>query len=223
MNIVERFLNYTKFDTQSAEDSETIPSTSKQLVFAKYLKEELEKEGLEDVVMDEKIGEYNDNIENIVYNNIKMEKIKEHKKKTIKKLLKKQNWRLKKLETAKFKKDCKKINNSIYFDSCYDEVVKQKKEVIEKLKKKINDLEEMTLNDFFKELEQKEKDKMISMNVQTIPQDVDSMSTRIDEIIGKKFPKKEIKEKKKLQIINNIKSKLNSLKRRRRGLKKIKK
>lgn len=54
MNIVERFLNYTKFDTQSAEDSETIPSTSKQLVFAKYLKEELEKEGLEDVVMDEK-------------------------------------------------------------------------------------------------------------------------------------------------------------------------
>ena len=43
MNIVERFLNYTKFDTQSAEDSETVPSTAKQLVFAKYLKEELEK------------------------------------------------------------------------------------------------------------------------------------------------------------------------------------
>ena len=54
MNIVERFLNYTKFDTQSAEESETVPSTAKQLVFAKYLKEELEKEGLEDVEMDEK-------------------------------------------------------------------------------------------------------------------------------------------------------------------------
>ncbi|MES4921581.1 peptidase T [Hoylesella timonensis] len=54
MNIVERFINYTKFDTQSAEDSQTVPSTSKQLIFAKYLKEELEYEGLEDVEMDEK-------------------------------------------------------------------------------------------------------------------------------------------------------------------------
>ncbi|MCR4773496.1 MAG: peptidase T [Prevotella sp.] len=54
MNLTERFLNYTKFDTQSAEDSETVPSTSKQLVFAKYLKEELEREGLSDVEMDDK-------------------------------------------------------------------------------------------------------------------------------------------------------------------------
>ena len=54
MNLVERFLNYTKFDTQSAEDSDTVPSTSKQLVFAKYLKEELENEGLSDVEIDDK-------------------------------------------------------------------------------------------------------------------------------------------------------------------------
>lgn len=53
MNIVERFLNYTQFDTQSSEDSTTVPSTSKQLIFAKYLKEELEKEGLADVEMDD--------------------------------------------------------------------------------------------------------------------------------------------------------------------------
>lgn len=53
MEIQERFINYTKFDTQSADESETVPSTSKQLIFAKYLKEELEKEGLKDVEMDE--------------------------------------------------------------------------------------------------------------------------------------------------------------------------
>ena len=53
MDIVERFINYTKFDTQSAEDSSTVPSTSKQLIFAKYLKEELEREGLQDVEMDD--------------------------------------------------------------------------------------------------------------------------------------------------------------------------
>ena len=54
MNIVERFLNYTKFDTQSSEESETVPSTAKQLVFAEYLKKELEREGLSDVEMDDK-------------------------------------------------------------------------------------------------------------------------------------------------------------------------
>ncbi len=54
MEITERFINYTKFDTQSAEDADTVPSTEKQLVFAQYLKEELEDEGLKDVEMDGK-------------------------------------------------------------------------------------------------------------------------------------------------------------------------
>ncbi|MBR5698645.1 MAG: peptidase T [Prevotella sp.] len=52
MTLTERFLNYTKFDTQSSEESETVPSTSKQLVFAEYLKKELEAEGFDDVEMD---------------------------------------------------------------------------------------------------------------------------------------------------------------------------
>ena len=54
MNITERFLNYTKFDTQSAEESETVPSTPKQLLFAEYLKKELEAEGLSNVELDDK-------------------------------------------------------------------------------------------------------------------------------------------------------------------------
>ena len=54
MDITERFLNYTKFDTQSQEDSDQVPSTEKQLVFANYLKKELEDEGLSDVEMDDK-------------------------------------------------------------------------------------------------------------------------------------------------------------------------
>ena len=53
MNIVERFLNYTKFDTQSAEDSQTTPSTDKQWAFARYLKGELEDIGLDDVELDD--------------------------------------------------------------------------------------------------------------------------------------------------------------------------
>lgn len=55
MDLITRFINYTKFDTQSAEDSSTVPSTlDKQLTFAAYLKAELEQEGLEEVEMDEK-------------------------------------------------------------------------------------------------------------------------------------------------------------------------
>ncbi|MBP3725590.1 MAG: peptidase T [Bacteroidaceae bacterium] len=54
MNLTERFINYTTFDTQSAEESQTVPSTPKQLIFARYLKVELEREGLHEVEMDDK-------------------------------------------------------------------------------------------------------------------------------------------------------------------------
>ena len=55
MDLITRFINYTKFDTQSNEDSQTVPSSlEKQLVFASFLKAELENEGLEDVEMDDK-------------------------------------------------------------------------------------------------------------------------------------------------------------------------
>lgn len=53
MDIVERFLNYVSFDTQSSEETHTTPSTEKQRIFAQYLKEELIKEGLQDVELDE--------------------------------------------------------------------------------------------------------------------------------------------------------------------------
>lgn len=53
MDITERFLNYTQFDTQSSEESESVPSTPKQLLFADYLKKELENEGFDDVELDD--------------------------------------------------------------------------------------------------------------------------------------------------------------------------
>lgn len=53
MKIEERFLNYVKFDTQSSEESETCPSTSKQMAFAEYLRDELKNIGLQDVELDE--------------------------------------------------------------------------------------------------------------------------------------------------------------------------
>ena len=53
MELSERFINYTRFDTQSNDESESVPSTSKLLIFAEYLKKELEMEGFSDVEMDE--------------------------------------------------------------------------------------------------------------------------------------------------------------------------
>jgi hypothetical protein len=42
MTLVERFLKYVSFDTQSNEESGVTPSTPGQMVFARYLKEELQ-------------------------------------------------------------------------------------------------------------------------------------------------------------------------------------
>ena len=46
MTVIERFLKYVSFDTQSDENSGATPSTPKQMVFAQYLKTELEALGL---------------------------------------------------------------------------------------------------------------------------------------------------------------------------------
>ncbi len=53
MTIVERFLKYVSFDTQSDESTGVTPSTPGQMVFAEYLKSELEELGLEDISLDE--------------------------------------------------------------------------------------------------------------------------------------------------------------------------
>lgn len=53
MEIKERFLNYVSFDTQSVENSQTVPSTSKQLKLGKYLVEELQSLGIENAKMNE--------------------------------------------------------------------------------------------------------------------------------------------------------------------------
>ena len=53
MDLIKRFLGYTAVDTQSDENSETVPSTAKQMNLARQLKAELESMGLEEVFMDD--------------------------------------------------------------------------------------------------------------------------------------------------------------------------
>ena len=52
MGLVERFLEYVKFDTQSDENTNLTSSTPGQMVFANYLKGELEKMGLSEITLD---------------------------------------------------------------------------------------------------------------------------------------------------------------------------
>ena len=54
MTIVERFLKYVSFETTSDENSNTVPSTPGQMVFAQYLAEELKTIGLTEVSLDDK-------------------------------------------------------------------------------------------------------------------------------------------------------------------------
>ena len=53
MTLVDRFLDYVKFDTQSDELTNMTPSTPGQMIFAQYLEGELKKMGLEDITLDE--------------------------------------------------------------------------------------------------------------------------------------------------------------------------
>ncbi len=53
MGLVERFLEYVKFDTQSDETTNLTPSTPGQMVFANFLKGELEKMGLSEITLDD--------------------------------------------------------------------------------------------------------------------------------------------------------------------------
>lgn len=52
MELKERFLKYVGFDTQSNPESETFPSTGKQLVLLNYLAEEMKSLGLDEVEID---------------------------------------------------------------------------------------------------------------------------------------------------------------------------
>ncbi len=53
MNLIDRFLHYVKFDTQSDELTNLTPSTPGQMVFAQYLEKELRQLGLKDIMLDD--------------------------------------------------------------------------------------------------------------------------------------------------------------------------
>ena len=53
MTVLDRFLKYVTFDTQSNEETGTTPSTQGQRVFAEALVKELEAIGMEEISLDE--------------------------------------------------------------------------------------------------------------------------------------------------------------------------
>lgn len=53
MNVVERFLQYVKFDTQSDELTNMTPSTPGQMIFAQHLEKKLHELGFEEITLDE--------------------------------------------------------------------------------------------------------------------------------------------------------------------------
>ena len=54
MNIVDRFINYAKIDTQSDENNTETPSTKKQFNLARLIEQEMKDMGLEDISLDDK-------------------------------------------------------------------------------------------------------------------------------------------------------------------------
>ena len=52
--MLERFLKYVTFDTESCDDATVVPTTEGQFVFARFLEQELKAMGLSEVVLDDK-------------------------------------------------------------------------------------------------------------------------------------------------------------------------
>ena len=53
-NMLQRFLKYVTFDTESCDDATVVPTTEGQFVFARFLEQELKAMGLSEVVLDDK-------------------------------------------------------------------------------------------------------------------------------------------------------------------------
>lgn len=54
--MLERFIRYTKINTRSNEESTTVPSTESQVAFAKMLAEDLERIGMQNVMINPRNG-----------------------------------------------------------------------------------------------------------------------------------------------------------------------
>lgn len=53
-NMLQRFMKYVTFDTESCDDATVVPTTEGQFVFARFLEQELKAMGLSEVVLDDK-------------------------------------------------------------------------------------------------------------------------------------------------------------------------
>ena len=53
-SMLQRFMEYVKFDTQSDDDAASVPTTEGQFVFARYLEQKLRDMGLTEIVLDDK-------------------------------------------------------------------------------------------------------------------------------------------------------------------------
>ena len=53
MTLLERFLDFVSYDTQSSDETGVTPSTPGQMVFARHLRDEVEKMGLTEITLDD--------------------------------------------------------------------------------------------------------------------------------------------------------------------------
>ena len=68
--VIERFLHYVKFDTQSVDGAETVPSTEKQFVLAHALADEMKELGISNVRVDEHAYVYGEIPGNLVSDDV---------------------------------------------------------------------------------------------------------------------------------------------------------
>ena len=212
-----KFQNLEELEKKILHEWNRIPQKYCEKIFNKFIKdmESVHKTG--NVSQDEsgdsrivfkKNGEYEDKIENIVYNKEFVKKIIKNKIKFYLKKNKIVTNYLKKLANKKFKTQCSQEINVNFFKKSYESLIKDQKSLKKIYEKNIESLKKETVQDFFEKLNQENKQKLIRIDGANINFDESSEETKDDEKIIENIienvEKKRI-EKGKEEIFNYLK------------------
>ena len=145
-----------------------------------------------------KRGIYNDNIENIVYNEKALKKFLKNKKNQTKEKIKKKRVIINQMKTRKIQKELKDRINSMFFEVCLKELIKSKENELSMMEEELNRLKDANEDTYFNNLSMDKKEKLVGLNEDGLDEETQA-DEEINDMLDKKIDKIKRKIKKKIE------------------------
>ena len=145
-----------------------------------------------------KRGIYNDNIENIVYNEKALKKFLKNKKNQKKEKIKKKRVIINQMKTRKIQKELKDRINSMFFEVCLKELIKSKENELSMMEEELNRLKDANEDTYFNNLSMDKKEKLVGLNEDGLDEETQA-DEEINDMLDKKIDKIKRKIKKKIE------------------------